>query len=334
MPPLPDPSESMSNKAVGATTLLVLMMLIPVFSRAQCFASPGNPVGGASNMGVMNKNAFRVMSFYRYQLSLRYFQGNELYTESNRPLSSANYNYQGLLLGYGLTDRFTLESEFGYFYNKTQHYRFNHAVLNGFGLSNTLLSLKYGFLQNNDKRFEISGAAGLNIPFRRTMMSVDGVTLPVDLQPSTASYGITLQSFIVKENSFSSMRYFWVNRYEINFENPQGYVFGKVFSSSVFVSRHFTFGEGRWKDWTLILQGRFQMKEKNTRDGNIVLASGGHSVMFAPQVNFSPGENWNISLVFERPLYQYLNSIQLGSQYAVLLNMSRDFSIKKAKNEK
>ncbi len=319
----------MLNKGLVISLLLLSFCLTGSEAEAQCFASSGNPVGGSGNLGVMEKYGLRVMTTYRYHLAARYFQGDEPYNENNRTLSSANYNFQGLLIGYGLKERLSLEAEAGYFYNKTQYYRLSEHSLTGYGLSTALLSLKYALYQNKDQRFEITGAAGINIPFSRTLMSVDGVTLPVDLQPSTSSYGLTLQSYLIKENSFKAIRFFWVNRYERNFENPQGYVFGSIFSSSAFFTRHFVFGQGKMKDWTLILQARFQSKNQNIRNGNTIDASGGRILFLSPQINVSINEIWNVSLMYEKPVYQYYHGVQLGANYAFALNLSRDLSLKK-----
>ncbi|HRZ42364.1 MAG TPA: hypothetical protein P5228_06635 [Bacteroidales bacterium] len=319
----------MSNRLLISILLPVTFLFATGNAEAQCFASSGNPVGGSGNLGVMEKKGLRVMTTYRYHLASRYFSGDELYHEDNRTLSSANYNFQGLLLGYGLTKRLSLEAEGGYYYNKTQRYRLSQLSLRGYGLSTALVSIKYALYQNKDQRFEFTGAAGVNIPFSRTLMSVDGVTLPVDLQPSTSSFGITLQTYLIKENSFRALRFFWVNRYERNFENPQGYVFGSIFNSAAFITRHFVFGQGALKDWTLILQARYQSKNQNIRNDNIVDASGGRMFVVSPQINLSINETWNISLMYEKPLYQYYHGVQLGADYAVVVNLSRDLSLQK-----
>lgn len=315
--------------------LNIIIPVVLIFSvflnqdlKAQCFASAGNPMGGSANMGVMNKNSLRVMAFYRYQFARDYYEGDAKYSGQARIYRSANYNYAGTLLGYGISDRLSTELETGYFLNKSVNYRSEvFPQQTGFGLSNALVSMKYALYQNPEKRFEITGAAGVNIPYRKELQRVDGSVLPYDVQPSTAAYGIVLQSYLIKENSFKSIRYFWINRFDKNFTNPDGYVFGSVFNSSAFFSRHFIFGQGIAKDWTLILQLRYQHTEPNV--GYKENASGGRSLIFSPQVNCSLHEIWNISVLFEKPLYQYYHGIQLGINYAFLINIARDFHFNK-----
>lgn len=307
---------------------IILFGLASYKAGAQCFASAGNPMGGSANMGVMNKNALRVMAFYRYQFASDYYNLDALYHGHARIYRSANYNYAGTLLGYGITDRISAELETGFYINKSVNYRLESlSWQTGQGLSNALVSLKYAFYRDVDKRFEITGSGGVNIPYRYRLMSENGSVLPYDIQPSTAAYGLVLQTFLIKENSFKSIRFFWINRFDKNFVNPDGYVFGSVFSTSAFFSRHFIFGQGKAKDWTLIFQVRFQHTEPNL--GYKENASGGRSVFIAPQINCSINELWNISLMYEKPVYQYYNGIQLGVNYALLLNFARDFDLTK-----
>jgi hypothetical protein len=322
----------MYNKLITAVCgLLLMLVLLPTDVFGQCFASGGNPMGGSGNMGVMNKRALRTLVFYRYHYGSTYFEGDKVYEGSARLYQNADYHYTGLLLAYGLTDRLTVEFEGGYYPSKTVRYRIADLTQRGFGLSNGVTSLKYAFRQNHEKRFELSGAAGVAVPFRSEFQRDGGVVLPDDVQPSNASLGLVAQTYLIKENSFTSMRFFWVNRYEHYFANPRGDVFGAALNSAVFVSRHFVFGQGGFKDWTAIVQVRYQYKGQTVQreTGNITQASGGQSVVVVPQINCSIHETWNISLLIEKPVYQYYNGIQIGADYALLLTVARDFNLKK-----
>lgn len=304
--------------------------LMAAFSiQAQCFASAGNPVGGTSNMGAMNKHIFRLAAFYRFSFSDRYFEGYKKYEGANGILKQANFNYIGWLFGYGLTKRLTIETEGGYYINKTQVYHFNNEKLKGYGLSNAVISLKPRIYHNPDKRFEISCGLGANIPFSVHFQAVDGVTLPVDLQPSTGSFGLVFQTFIIKENSFKAYRIFLVSRIEKYFENRQKYLFGTLYSTSFYFSRHFVFEKWKLKDWTLIMQLRNQYKERNKREGKTVSASGSCLFFLAPQINLSVHESWNISLIGDIPVFQYYHNIQLANSFSLALSITKDFEFKK-----
>ncbi len=306
----------------------VLLATLPV--QGQCFASAGNPMGGGANLGVMQQGTLRTMAFYRHHAGSQYYQGNEKYNGISRLYQRASYNYLGSLLAYGITDRLTAELETGYFLDKTLEYRLGGITQQGYGLSNAVTSMKYAIYSNQEKRFEVSAAAGISIPFRNEYMRVNGVELPEDAQPTIAAYGLVLQSFVVKENSFTAMRYFWINRFETYSVNPKGEIFGNAWQSAAFISRHFIFGDGLFKDWTAILQLRYQHHGQTLHEETqkITESSGGRQLLVAPQINVSINQQWNLSVLFEKPLYQYQNGIQLGVDYAVLVNLARDFNIR------
>ncbi|MFO7723358.1 MAG: hypothetical protein R6V49_09085 [Bacteroidales bacterium] len=322
----------MYSKYLVSVLVILMIGFIPYQAFAQCFASAGNPVGGSANLGVMDQHALRVIAFYRYHTASRYFEGDELYEGTvGRLYGSANYNYLGTLIAFGLAPKLTTELETGYYLNKTTYDLTNKLSERGYGLSNALISLKYALYQNPDKHFEITGAAGVNLPYKREFQKVDGIQLSEDVQPSLAAYGLVFQSFMIKQNSFKSIRYFWINRFEKNFRNPKGIVYGSAFNSSLFFSRHFVFGQGALKDWTLITQLRYQEKWQNINreSGVTVAASGNRMLLFAPQVNCSINEKWNVSFLYEIPVYQYYHSIQLGADHAFLINVARDFNLTK-----
>lgn len=311
-----------------------ILIFFSFSAKAQCFASAGNPVGGTANLGVMNKNTFRAGTFYRFSYSNKYLDGHKRYTGNSGILKYAHYNYIGLLAGYGIIDQLTVEAEGGYYINKTQVYKLNNQKLTGNGFSNAVISLKPRLYYHVDKRFEISCALGANIPFSRKYQVVDGVTLPVDLQASTGSFGIVFQAFIIKENSFKGMRFFLTNRIEKYFTNKQDYLFGTLYSTSFFFSKHFVFEKlKKAKDWTFIIQLKNQIKEKNKHNNQTVDASGSVSFFLGPQINMSINDNWNISVMADIPVYQYYYKIQLANACSFGVSIFRDFSFqKKQKN--
>lgn len=147
-----------------AALSICLMLAISGNIYAQCFSSTGNPIGGTSNMGVMGKNMFRMSSFYKNSYSGRYFFEDNLFeSDIHETADDAVYNYVAFMLAYGITDKFTLEADAGYFINKTKKFA---TPLRGNGFSNVVISGKYNVLNDKIKRFEIIAKAGVKIPLR------------------------------------------------------------------------------------------------------------------------------------------------------------------------
>lgn len=313
--------------------LITGLVLISGFfyeSFSQCFASPGNPIAGSANLGVLDKGIIRGITFYQYSLSDKYMEGNSVIDYNlGGAVSSANFNYAGLSIGYGINKKFTVEAEMGYFFNKTQTYK-NPKLgsINGYGLSNAIISGKYNLYKNLVKGLEFSVAAGAKIPFRTQPQEVDGVVLSVDVQPSTGNYGAVFQSFFVKEFDIISARIIMINRYETNFtESKQGYLFGDAFLNSLFLSKHLANPYTRiTKDITAIVQLRHEYILPYYEHGKLAdYKSGSTSFYISPQLNYNLNLLWNFSIIYDIPVYQYYNGIQLAHSYALTFSITRDF---------
>ena len=288
---------------------------------AQCFSSL-NPVGGVSNLLVLEKNTLRFIGSYHYGLSDEYFEGHEKSDYSG--VKRADYNYSGIIIAYGIFNKITLEAETGYFFSKT--YRFESSTNKGYGFNNIIISPKFSLITNHDKRFFISASTGFKIPFGRELQKVDGVEVPHELQPSTHALGYVVQTFIVKENSFKGLRYFLVARGEYNYKNKVGYKYGNYLSVSAYLSKHLMYN---WikGDWTTILQLRNEFRGKDGINDNVVKSTGGYSLLLMPQINYTIKEKWNISLMGNIPVYQYFNGIQLATKFGMVLNFAGDFKL-------
>lgn len=284
-------------------------------------------MGGSSNLLVLEKNSLRIISFYRHNFGNQYFEGNN-HSDFNL-IKSANYNYAGSIIGYGLADKVTIETELGYFFNKTQNYNIVPAYsLRGSGFATGILSLKYSLLKNTSKRLFISSSLGAKIPFSTSPISRDGVELPVEVQPTIGALGTVFQLFMVKEKPISGIRYFLTGRMEINAPNKQDYKLGTSIFTSFFFSKHLMFS---WLkgDWTAILQLRNEIRNKDKTVNGWKESSGSTIFYFSPQINYTIKEKWNISAMIDLPVYQYFNGTQLATKYGLTLNFARDFNLSK-----
>jgi hypothetical protein len=311
-----------------ALIILTVLLFSELDLQAQCFASPGNPVAGSANIGVLQQRISRMVVFHKFSYSDTYYVGSDK-VDYNFPtaIENANYNYSGISFGYGLKPKLTLEVEAGYFFNKTQNYRFLDYKLRGFGLSNAVFIAKYNIHKNVDKKTEITVAGGVKVPFRLKPQVVDGVRLDIDVQPSTGNFGFNLQALFVKEFKNISARIIFLSRYDNNFTvNRMGYKFGDAFSNSLFLSKHLANKYTELtKDITIICQFRHEYKLQNLLNDITVLASGSNMLYIAPQINFNYHMVWNFSMIYEKPLYHNYNGTQLGNKYALMFSITRDF---------
>ncbi len=291
---------------------------------AQCLSSV-NPVGGTENVLALEKKALRVISFYKYGQGSRSFEGSK---HSDYDLiSKSAYHYSSALFGYGLTNRTTVEMEWGYYFDKSQVYNIVPPyTLSGSGLSNCIVSLKYNLYRNHNRRIYFLLAGGVKIPFSTTPKMVNYIELPIDLQPSIGAFGIVFNSLFVKENSEQGHRFFITNRVEANRPNVNDYRLGTSLFTSFYFSKHLM---AHWikGDWTAIFQLRNEIRMRDRIAGSIKESSGGTLFVFVPQINYVLNEKWFISAMFDVSVYQYFNGTQMGNDFALTFSLSRTIKL-------
>ncbi len=316
------------NKIIVLIFTVLSLFVLPNELKAQCFASPGNPIAGSANVGILQPRITRAVVFYSYSFSNQYFNGSKAIDyDFPARVSSANYNYVGFNVGRGITKRLSLELEAGYFINKTQNYTYLDFSDRGFGLSNLVISGKYNIYKDIVKQTEISVSGGIKMPFSTKPQEVDGVRLGIDTQPSTGHFGSIVQALIVKELEGPSMRFILLGRWEKNFnENKLNYLFGDAITTSLFISKHLANRHTELtKDITVILQLRHEYRFRNLSGGKEMLGSGSNILFMAPQINYNHNMVWNFSLIYDFPIYRYYNETQLGTSYAISFSITRDF---------
>jgi len=305
--------------------LIAFFICNPVLSNAQCLSAV-NPVGGTDNLLVLEKKSLRVISFYKYGQGIRYFEGTRR-SDFDR-ISKAYYNYLTAIIGYGLTPKFTLEAEAGYFINKTQNYNLTPAYsLTGKGLSNAVVMAKYAIYSEPFERIYITGAAGVKIPFSRELQwSPDRVKLPVEVQPSIGAYGGVVSTSFVKENSGTGMRYFFTSRIEMNTPNKEDYRLGTSLYNSLYISRHLMQPWLR-DNWTAILQLRNEIRTPDKVGGSVKKSSGSVLFFISPQLNFVTKGDWYLSGMADFPVYQNFKGTQLGAGVGFTFILSKTFRL-------
>lgn len=282
---------------------------------AQC-CSAGNPLGGSANVGTLDAGTLRALAFLRHSYSDTYFEGSH---KAEFQGTTAGYSYLGSVLAYGITRRLTAETELGMFLDKRKTFGDN-APEQTRGLANGVFSLKYGLWKNTFREWELTAGAGARFPFSKKLaMSADGYPLNMDVQPSTGAFGFVGQLFLYKGFLAQGWRFFLLNRYEKNAENNINYRYGDALTTALFASRKINL------KWTAILQVRHEWRQIDHWEGIKLNSTGGETVSLSPQLNYTIARKWNVSFLFDVPVYRKYNLAQLSPKYAFALNLVRDF---------
>lgn len=159
------PSRWSSRSGLSMAFLLLpalaLMLGVAPRVQAQCLSAI-NPVGGSSNLLVLEKNTLRVISFYRYHYGNRYFEGSN--PSDYDVISRAGYNYAGLILAYGNHPGHHPGKRAGLFHQQNPTLQGNQRFFTGKRFCLHGFSLRGSILKNDIDRFFISGSAGARIP--------------------------------------------------------------------------------------------------------------------------------------------------------------------------
>ena len=301
---------------------IVITALAPLAALPQCLSSV-NPVGGTDNLLVLEKNSLRVITYYKFGQGNQYFEGSD--RSDFNLIDKAYYNYLSTIVGYGLTNKLTLELESGYFLNKTQKYNLDPPYnLTGNGFSNIVALAKHSLFTEPVKRIYLTAGLGVKIPCSRNPQWVDKVQLPVEVQPTIGAYGLVFNTSLVKENSGSGMRFFLTSRLESNASNKNDYRLGTSVFSSLYISKHLMFP---WLkgDWTTILQIRNEFRAQDKIASEIKESSGSTLFFIAPQINYVLKDEWYISVLADIPVYQDFKGTQLGAGLGATVILSRTF---------
>jgi len=329
-----------STSVSKASAILFLFLLFsPALTYSQC-CSTGSPVGATVYVGVLAKNNLRFVAYYRNSYSNAYYQGDSK-TDVNVPLKFSYYNFSGLALSYGITKRLTVEADFGYFFNKTQEFKpivYDSTETieikeTGYGLTNGGVAFKYALYIKPSRQIEFTAGAGFRYPFTTKPQVIDNVQLPRDVQPSTNAFAVNAMLFFNKGWPGVGIRLFTLNRFEYNFPDKQKYQYGSVLLNSVFFSKKiipYFFAivqlRSEWRshdnDYTDVYENGSSSVRPN---------SGNYLLILSPQLSYSIAGKWNVSVLYDIPLYKYYNGKQLTPKYSFALSVSHDFDLNRKK---
>lgn len=304
------------------TILFLLLFLYAGTSFPQC-CSTGSPVGASVYIGVLGKNSLRLIAYYRYNFSDIYYQGTSK-TKENNQLSNSSYNFAGFTVGYGITRRLTLETDLGYFINKTQVFNTINYKETGFGLANGGVTLKYGAFVKPARQIEFTVGAGFRYPFSGKPEEIDGVQLSRDVQPSTNACALSGLLFFNKGFPAITLKVFSINRYDHNFEDPLHYKYGDVLMNSVFVSKQIV------KNLLGIVQVRGEYRQPDEDTHDVRVNTGNYLLLVVPQVSYSIAGKWNLSVLCDIPVYKNYTGKQLTPTYSIAVSLTRDISLSKS----
>ncbi len=312
----------MTDMKYFAACFCLLCLLISFRdASAQCNCWGGTIFGGYSPAASINNTGVIKERYLFLSLMTKTMSGDKYYHKGSAVDTSLRYkdfnaNYSLLNLSYGIADRFMIDAETGYYFNR--EFTDGTGSLKSDGFSHIGISTKYIFYLKPKYNMEFSGGVGVKFPFSDAG-SEDGRSVGVYQRTSVASRAVTFNTFLHKGFDFG-LHLYALTIFELTGENDDEYRFGNNVTSSLILSYPLM------EDLTGIFEIQHTNRTHDYQSGKKVDNTGGNFVTISPQVNYAL-DNFNFALFTDIPLMRYPNGYQLGLNYSLGLNIGYYFKI-------
>lgn len=297
--------------------ILVIILLSAVELKAQC-CSAGNPFfyGEQANIG---HKQLQVIAGYKYSLSDQYYHKDS--KEDIDFIDKAYFNYLNLQLIYGLTRKLSIQTDLGYFMNRTEQYKKEGwETINGYGIGDAGLTIKYLAYKSFFRKISIIPSLGVKFPIGVFDQEVDHVKLPITVQPSSGSFKYLVNLYMSKtfKNPNFNLGFFASAEFPqlIDSENFY-YQYGNMYLFSLVGSYYIT------DKLTLGLEVRNENRQKASRENDQIVESSGYLIVYTVlHLSYAFAKKWFIAVNADLPVYKYYNGIQLANKFAISTRIS------------
>jgi hypothetical protein len=312
-----------------------------------CGGGGGSPIAGGASQGVLLEKQIELNINYQNINTHKFLNGD---VPSDNYLARYTSQYIYSRIAYGVTKNFTMSIESGYYINKTQYGLHYADTIASKGFGDLLLFPKYDILNRSDgkKTTEITLGLGFKIPvgpYNDSMLLFHNPSTGADIydkkppavQPTTGSQDIVFYGFLLRGYPLKNFKVFGNILYIRKGWNPEGEKFGNYLTVGLFACKKIIPN----------LMGTLQLKYENIdrmqRNKNMPMpnydpyATGSRKIALVPQISYSMLHGKLTCYVMsEIVLYQYVNNVQVASQYLTSVGLSYRFftyDVIKPKNE-
>ena len=312
--------------------IVVSLIFLSYFGKvnAQCCAA-GNPLGSDQLLGSIGKHNLKLILQYKHSYSDQYF--HEDHAENVPQIKFSRFNYSSFQFIYGISKRFNVYGELGYFFDKSQSVSVQGGhLLSAKGVGDLGVNAKYVLYNSFNHSKELNLSAGIKLPVGAFDQMDGNVVLPLSLQPSTGAtkYSATLYYFYRPQDRRLGLFFHSSIDFHSRISSKNYfYKYGNVIVNSVSGTYRVSNKIGA------IFQARLEHRDKDLREKNSIVASTGSDAVFiSPAVLFHLPYSLEASVQADYPVYKHVNGYQLTNKYSYSFSLSRKIPLKKATREK
>lgn len=305
-----------------------------------CSGGSGSPVAGGTSQGVLMDKQIELNTNYQFVQTDAFFKGDKAAPKFFKYYKS-QYLYSRVAMG--LTPKFTLSLEMGYWINRYQKELYNDEHYETKGVSDLIIFPRYNILDKKLKNgnVEVTVGTGFKIPLGKYNASVKRIepfsgssyylVKPISVQQSSGSQDLLLYGFGLRNFSKQKIKVFMNAIHILKGWNPIGEKQGDFTSAAIFLSKTLNL---RFTG-LLQLRGEFTAPMKiNETMLNFAYpnydpkATGYRKLFISPQITFVNRKKVMVYALADIPVYQYLFETQAGSQYQLMAGISYRFQLK------
>jgi len=292
--------------------------LFVVDSYGQC-CSAGNPLGSNGINDGLPVKEWQFLTSYKHSLSKDYFHKDH---KVEVPLvEKSYYDYQSLSVSYGILKWMNVSAEIGYFYNKTQILEPGQATdeIRAQGIGDLAVNLRFLPVKSMRRISQFIVSGGIRIPVGAFDEQIDGVTVPVSLQPSSGALKINTSLYYSTPIISPDFSINTFALYEYSNTIEEGYFIYK-YGDFLQMSAGMQYIYKKRLGFSLNLKYEFRGHD-HRENQETVESSGSHLILVNPQITYNFKRGWSIMLLSDLPVYKYVNGEQLTNSYAVQVSL-------------
>jgi hypothetical protein len=320
------------NTLVVVTTATLLLIGSHVFGQC-CAGGTSSPIAGGTSQGVLQDKQLEINTNLQYIHTTRFLDGSEV-TDNFLDRFSSVYNYNRI--AFGLSEKFSMSLELGYWVSKTQIGLNKRDTVSSKGIGDLVLFPRYNILNinNNGIQTDVTVGLGLKLPLGSFNDSTGHIepfsgqtyylTKPMVMQNSSGAHDFIFYSFFYRGYTAFNFSLFTNFIYIKKGWNPLGEKLGDYSRLGLFASK-----KVRKFSFTLQVAAEWVYKMKINKDIAMYTflnydpeATGSRKIFVVPQIGFSAFDNFHIYCLYEFPLYQHVAKTQIASQTQVSLGIS------------
>lgn len=310
--------------------LFILCSFCSYQLNAQC-CSAGNPVAGSGFESSSAKGEWQVSSAIKYSLSDQYFFHD---TKIDNPyILKSSFLYQNLWLSYSVSNRVSVSAEAGYFYDKSQKLSFNDEPfrLGTSGFGDVALAVKIIAIKKIKPVTQLSFSAGTKIPVGAFHQSVDGITIPVSLQPSSGAVKWTANASFQCLSANQKWGFASQAMLELSSEINKDYL---IYRYGTFLRTNVGVMHRVLPKMNVSLFGVLDVRGKDTREfDQVITGTGSYAILIQPWIQYAFRHDRIVFFNIESPVYRYFNGELLGNKLAAQIGFRASFKTCNKKEE-